>query len=531
MRLSQRSFAGLVQQPQVRPEPWVRAGPPQTVQLPDERVTHLMEVEHEATGQVRTRKGNFYSVRIDKTVTGQTPPLSDLLCVPRGLLKKIKQKVLVGDKVKVVGIDWPDAQGMVSDVFPRSSQLSDPAVANIDQILLVFSLSQPPFDAEQATRFLVVAEAAEIPAVVVLNKADLIPAEDSEAIVRQVESWGYKAITASANQAQGLQSLTEALSRQTSAVAGPSGVGKSSLINALSLLSHLQSGIGPLPVHADSAESPGDATSTPAHHRASQESPAAAQQGSPASADQPGASGSHHIQNPDDSSAVGASEPEVNSQGSPTSGSIEDAPGDPASSRRLDGAAIVEPRSQLELAQSRANLQGIDDEGSTRQSVGDITNIGRGRNTTREVTLLEIGDGLLADSPGFNQPGLEELTLGSLAECFPEIQGTLNSASCAFRNCQHLNEPGCGVRPGWGRHPFYVTLHAELSQLEELQRHRSASKKRREGHLKNKTQSGGAKQQEALLDRKSHRRVSRRQARQNMDIIIKDAAEDAAETP
>lgn len=62
--------------------------------------------------QVRTRKGNFYSVRIDHTASGQTPPLSDLLCVPRGLLKKIKQKVLVGDKVKVVGIDWPDAQGM-----------------------------------------------------------------------------------------------------------------------------------------------------------------------------------------------------------------------------------------------------------------------------------------------------------------------------------------------------------------------------------------------------------------------------------
>lgn len=65
--------------------------------------------------------------------------------------------------------------------------------------------------------------------------------------------------------------------------------------------------------------------------------------------------------------------------------------------------------------------------GGTRQSVGDITNIGRGRNTTREVTLLEIGDGLLADSPGFNQPGLEELTLASLPECFPEIQDALNS--------------------------------------------------------------------------------------------------------
>ena len=44
--------------------------------------------------------------------------------------------------------------------------------------------------------------------------------------------------------------------------------------------------------------------------------------------------------------------------------------------------------------------------------------------------------------------------------------------SCAFRNCQQLNEPGCAVRPGWRRHPFYVTLHAELTQLEELQRHR-----------------------------------------------------------
>lgn len=74
---------------------------------------------------------------------------------------------------------------MVSDVFPRSSQLSDPAVANIDQILLVFSLSQPPFDPEQATRFLVVAEAAEIPAVVVLNKADLLPAEESVAAVKE----------------------------------------------------------------------------------------------------------------------------------------------------------------------------------------------------------------------------------------------------------------------------------------------------------------------------------------------------------
>ncbi len=79
-----------------------------------ENLHSAMHVHDRCALQVRTRKGNYYSVRLDKTLTGQKPPLSDILCVPRGLLKKIKQKVLVGDKVKVVGIDWPDAQGNIS---------------------------------------------------------------------------------------------------------------------------------------------------------------------------------------------------------------------------------------------------------------------------------------------------------------------------------------------------------------------------------------------------------------------------------
>ena len=64
---------------------------------------------------------------------------------------------------------------MVNEVLPRRSELADPAIANIDQVLLVFSLDRPAWDGQMATRFLVGAEAADLPVIVLLNKADLVP--------------------------------------------------------------------------------------------------------------------------------------------------------------------------------------------------------------------------------------------------------------------------------------------------------------------------------------------------------------------
>lgn len=77
--------------------------------------------------------------------------------------------------------------GVVYDVIDRRSETRDPAIANVDQMLLVMSLNLPPFDAQQATRFLVSSEAAEIPVTLLLNKADLV--DDSSATAWINEVW------------------------------------------------------------------------------------------------------------------------------------------------------------------------------------------------------------------------------------------------------------------------------------------------------------------------------------------------------
>jgi hypothetical protein len=72
------------------------------------------------------------------------PPRTQLLCTVRALLKKINQRVLVGDRVRVHGIDWLEGRGVVESVQQRSSELADPAIANVGHVLLLFGLTQPP---------------------------------------------------------------------------------------------------------------------------------------------------------------------------------------------------------------------------------------------------------------------------------------------------------------------------------------------------------------------------------------------------
>ena len=81
---------------------------------------------------------------------------------------------------------------MVEDVEPRVSELGDPAIANVDQIMIVFSLVDPPWDGQMATRFLVCAERAVVPVCIILNKADLADPQQTAAIVQQVSpAWEF----------------------------------------------------------------------------------------------------------------------------------------------------------------------------------------------------------------------------------------------------------------------------------------------------------------------------------------------------
>ncbi|OVA09509.1 Ribosome biogenesis GTPase RsgA [Macleaya cordata] len=163
----------------------------------------------------------------------------ELLCVVKAVLKKIKRRVLVGDKVLVGAIDWIDRRGMIENVFQRNSEIMDPPVANVDHLLVLFSLEQPKIEAYSLTRFLVEAESTGIPVTLAFNKCELVDEETRLAWKEKLQSWGYKPLFCSVETKSGLGSLEFILREQTTVIVGPSGVGKSSLINALRSNQHV----------------------------------------------------------------------------------------------------------------------------------------------------------------------------------------------------------------------------------------------------------------------------------------------------
>ena len=136
--------------------------------------------ESQAIGVVAASQANFMRVIVPEN---DQPPSSgnfrgvELLCVVRALLKKIKRRVMVGDKVLVGSVDWVDRRGWIENVFQRSSEILDPPVANVDHLLVLFSLEQPRPEPFTLTRFLVEAESTGIPLTLALNKTELVDKE------------------------------------------------------------------------------------------------------------------------------------------------------------------------------------------------------------------------------------------------------------------------------------------------------------------------------------------------------------------
>ena len=190
-------------------------------------------------GIVVALKANFLIVEIDY----QHPKESffdtfsqkiRLLCTRRSKLDYQGLFIDVGDIVFVEAIDYKNKRAAIADVEPRKSFLKRPAVANVTLIAVCISVDDPSFDSNQVSRFLITAEAANIKPLIVLTKIDLIKKNDLNVQINKLKLWGYDSVAVSIKNAQGIESLIEQF-RQTrlTVLAGPSGVGKTSLINHL----------------------------------------------------------------------------------------------------------------------------------------------------------------------------------------------------------------------------------------------------------------------------------------------------------
>ena len=163
-------------------------------------------------------------------------------CRAKGIFRKDDTKPLVGDNVEIVVTDEKDLEGSLVRIYPRKNELIRPTVANVDQALVIFAAADPKPNYQLLDRFLIMMEQQEIPAMICINKTDLVPDAETEEISRIYEACGYPLLITSAGTGEGLPALREALAGKTTVVAGPSGVGKSSLTNAMQDGIHMETG-------------------------------------------------------------------------------------------------------------------------------------------------------------------------------------------------------------------------------------------------------------------------------------------------
>jgi ribosome biogenesis GTPase len=199
------------------------------------------------SGLIIKALSGFYYVLPDGETT-----MSSIQCRARGIFKNRGESPLVGDRVKYELTDNGD--GSVNEILPRTSELVRPQVANVDLAVLVFAVQEPALNLQLLDKFLVHTESSGLHAIICLTKQDLVKesptaviAVDDDAsllddkeipqtmndVVRLYEAIGYQVVVTSAKLGIGVDTVLERLAGCISVFAGQSGVGKSSLLNAM----------------------------------------------------------------------------------------------------------------------------------------------------------------------------------------------------------------------------------------------------------------------------------------------------------
>lgn len=177
------------------------------------------------TGKIIKGIAGFYYVYIEEKGVYE--------CRARGVFRNQQIKPLVGDDVAVTILDEQEKEGTITEILPRRNELLRPAVANIDQALVFFAIVKPEPDFRLLDRFLIRMEQQKLTSIICFNKQDIASEEEKSALRAAYETCGFRVLFVSAQKKEGLDELKSLLAGRTTALAGPSGVGKSTMINAL----------------------------------------------------------------------------------------------------------------------------------------------------------------------------------------------------------------------------------------------------------------------------------------------------------
>jgi len=172
-------------------------------------------------------------------------PLLEIVyeCKAKGIFRNQNVKPLVGDDVEIDTKDQPEGKGIITAIYPRKNELVRPAVANVDQAMVIFAAAEPEPNLNLLDRFLIMMQKQKVNTIVCFNKTDIVAEKELFLLMETYRHCGYKVVCTSMLQIDSIGDIHRLIKGKTTVLAGPSGVGKSSLINMIQPEANMETGV------------------------------------------------------------------------------------------------------------------------------------------------------------------------------------------------------------------------------------------------------------------------------------------------